>query len=211
MYKKTTDMGIDTGVMRVALTGGIGSGKSYVGWLLRAKGIDVYDCDAAAKRLMATSETLQLQLRQLIGEDVVEQGVLRKDVIAAFLLSGDTNRQRLNDVVHPAVAEDFMVSGLNWMESAIFFDSGFDRRVHIDRVVGVSSPLDVRVRRIMRRDGVTAEVATRWIDAQMAQEELEARCDYVLHNDDDTDMEASVDDMLRALQGSVVRSGTDRM
>lgn len=200
-------MSIDTSVMRVVLTGGIGSGKSFVGRMLRAKGIDVYDCDAAAKRLMATSEALQRQLCRLIGENVVEQGVLRKDVIAAFLLSGDANRQRLNDVVHPAVAEDFMASGMSWLESAIFFDSGFDRRVHVDRVVGVTSPLDVRVRRIMRRDGVTAEVAARWIDAQMAQEELAARCDYVLHNDDSTDMAASVDDMLRALQGSVVRGG----
>ena len=72
--------------MIVALTGGIGSGKSYVCQLLKAHGIDVYDCDAHAKQLMRTSDTLQRELSMLVGEDVYRDGVLQKAVLAQYLL-----------------------------------------------------------------------------------------------------------------------------
>lgn len=183
--------------MLTAITGGIGSGKSYVCRMLESRGISVYDCDAAAKRLMRTSEKLQQELRQLVGQDVyTSDGQLQKRVLADFLLTSEANKQALNDVIHPAVAEDFLSSGMTWLESAILFESGFDRRVSFDRVVCVSAPRDVRIQRIMRRDNITAEKAAEWIDTQMAQEEVERRSHFVIVNDGKSDIEQQIDNML---------------
>lgn len=183
--------------MLTTITGGIGSGKSYVCRMLESRGISVYDCDAAAKRLMRTSEKLQQELRQLVGQDVyTSDGQLQKRVLADFLLASEANKLALNDVIHPAVAEDFLSSGMTWLESAILFESGFDRRIRFDRIVCVSAPRDVRIQRIMRRDNITAEKAAEWIDTQMAQEEVERRSHFVIVNDGKSDIEQQVDNML---------------
>lgn len=183
--------------MLTAITGGIGSGKSYVCRILESRGISVYDCDAAAKRLMRTSEKLQQELRQLVGQDVyTSDGQLQKRILADFLLASEANKLALNDVIHPAVAEDFLSSGMTWLESAILFESGFDRRIRFDRIVCVSAPRDVRIQRIMRRDNITAEKAAEWIDTQMAQEEVERRSHLVIVNDGKSDIEQQVDNML---------------
>ena len=183
--------------MLTAITGGIGSGKSYVCRILESRGICVYDCDAAAKRLMRTSEKLQQELRQLVGQDIyTSDGQLQKRVLSDFLLTSEANKLALNDVVHPAVAEDFLSSGMTWLESAILFESGFDSRVSFDHVVCVSAPRDVRIQRIMRRDNITAEKAAEWIDTQMAQEEVERRSHFVIVNDGKSDIEQQIDNML---------------
>lgn len=183
--------------MLTAITGGIGSGKSYVCRMLESRGISVYDCDAAAKRLMRTSEKLQQELRQLVGQDVyTSDGQLQKCVLADFLLASEANKLALNDVIHPAVAEDFLSSGMTWLESAILFESGFDRRIRFDRIVCVSALRDVRIQRIMRRDNITAEKAAEWIDTQMAQEEVERRSHFVIVNDGNSDIEQQIDNML---------------
>lgn len=183
--------------MLTAITGGIGSGKSYVCRILESRGISVYDCDAAAKRLMRTSEKLQQELRQLVGQDVfTSDGQLQKRVLADFLLASEANKLALNDVIHPAVAEDFLSSGMTWLESAILFESGFDRRIRFDRVVCVSAPRDVRIQRIMRRDNISAAKAAEWIDTQMAQEEAERRSHFIIVNDGKSNIEQQVDNML---------------
>lgn len=183
--------------MLTAITGGIGSGKSYVCRMLESRGISVYDCDAAAKRLMRTSEKLQQELRQLVGQDVyTSDGQLQKRVLADFLLASEANKLALNDVIHPAVAEDFLSSGMTWLESAILFESGFDRRIRFDRIVCVSAPRDVRIQRIMRRDNISAAKAAEWIDTQMAQEEVERRSHFIIVNDGKSNIEQQVDNML---------------
>ncbi len=178
--------------MKTAITGGIGSGKSYVADLLRAKGIDVYDCDAAAKRLMRTSDSLKIQLQRLVGDDVYKDGQLQKRVLATYILTGEKEKQAVNDIVHPAVAKDFEASGQSWLESAILFESGFDKRVQFDHTVCVSAPREVRISRIMQRDHIIREKAEAWIDAQMPQEETERRCDFVIHNDGRHDLDPQI-------------------
>ncbi len=178
--------------MKIAITGGIGSGKSYVADLLRTKGIDVYDCDAAAKRLMRTSDSLKTRLQRLVGDDVYKDGQLQKRVLATYILTGEKEKQAVNDIVHPAVAKDFEASGQSWLESAILFESGFDKRVQFDHTVCVSAPREVRISRIMQRDHISHEKAEAWIDAQMPQEETERRCDFVIHNDGRHDLDPQI-------------------
>jgi dephospho-CoA kinase len=183
----------------IAITGGIGSGKSYVCQLLEKHGIKVYDCDAAAKRLMRTSATLRQQLRQLVGPLVYRGCILQKRVLAEFLLASEANKQAVNEIVHPAVALDFIESDYQWLESAILFDSGFHRRVPFSFVVCVSAPEDVRVQRIMARDGISEAKALEWIHRQMPQEQVEAQSDFVIVNDGVAPLEPQVDHLIHQL------------
>ncbi len=188
--------------MKVAVTGGIGSGKSYVCRMLETHGIKVYDCDAGAKRLMASDADLQLRLKQLVGDNVYgADGLLQKPVLAQFLLESETHKQAVNDVVHPAVARDFEQSDCDWCESAILYDSGFDKRTHFDYVVCVTAPEEVRLARVMVRDHITAPKAQAWIDAVMPQEELVARSDFEIVNDGVSSVESQVQDLLQELKG----------
>ena len=153
--------------MKTAITGGIGSGKSYVCQMLKEQGIEIYDCDSAAKRLMRTSKRLKEQLKALVGSNVYIGGRLNKPVLAQFLLASDDNQKAVNAIVHPAVADDFIASGMEWMECAILFESGFDRLV--DRIVCVTAPHETR--------------PEEWINCQMPQEEVAQRSDIIICND----------------------------
>lgn len=187
--------------MKIAITGGIGSGKSYVCRILEKQGIKVYDCDAEAKRLMRYDADLQESLKQLVGEEVYSaEGILQKPVLAQFLLASEANKQAVNDVVHPAVARDFEQSDYQWLESAILFDSGFDHRTHFDFVVCVTAPVPVRLKRIMLRDHISEQKAQEWIDAVMPQEELAARSDFEIVNDGVRDVEEQVVKLLNYLK-----------
>ena len=189
--------------MKIAITGGIGSGKSYVCRILEKQGIKVYDCDAEAKRLMRYDADLQESLKQLVGEEVYSaEGILQKPVLAQFLLASEANKQAVNDVVHPAVARDFEQSDYQSLESAILFDSGFDRRTHFDFVVCVTAPVPVRLKRIMLRDHISEQKAQEWIDAVMPQEELKVRSDFEIVNDGVRDVEAQVVHLLNLLNPS---------
>ena len=176
--------------MKIGITGGIGSGKSYVCRLLSQRGIAVYDCDAAAKRLIRTSPRLRQQLLELIGS-------LEKADISRFLLASEENQQAVNAIVHPAVFEDFEESGMQWMESAILFESGADKLV--DKVVVVTAPEEVRIRRIMKRDSISREKALQWLERQWPQEQVRERADFEIVNDGETDLDAQVEKLLNKL------------
>ena len=185
--------------MIIALTGGIGSGKSYVCKLLTERGVSVYACDAHAKELMRTSQSLQQQLSTLIGDDVFRDGVLQKSILAAYLLRSEDHVQAVNAIIHPAVAHDFEQSGQAWLESAILFDSGFDKRTHIDKVVCVTAPEEVRIHRVMVRDGISRDKTLEWIERQLPQEEVLRRSDYEIINDGIRPLAPQVDHLLSVI------------
>ena len=173
--------------MKVGITGGIGSGKSYVCQLLEARGIEVYDCDQAAKRIIRTSEKVRQQLLQLIGS-------LEKADIARFLLESEANAKKIDAIVHPAVFRDFEESGYQWMESAILYESGANKLV--DRIIVVTAPEEVRIQRVMQRDSITREKALQWMQRQWPQSELLRRADYEIINDGHTDLNEQLNKIL---------------
>lgn len=181
--------------MRVAITGGIGSGKSFVCRRLEALGIRIYDCDAAAKRLIRESSDIRRQLTALIGDHAyLADRRLNKSAVAEFLLASEANQLAVNAVVHPAVAADFASSAYQWMECAILYESGFDRLV--DRVIAVTAPDTLRIRRIMQRDSITAERAAEWIARQMPQSEVARRADFEIVNDSTQDVDRQIKEIL---------------
>ena len=179
--------------MKIGITGGIGSGKSYVCRLLERRGIEVYDCDAAAKRLIRSSSRLRRQLQELIGS-------LEKADISRFLLASEDNQRAVNAIVHPAVFDDFEQSGMQWMESAILYESGADKLV--DRVVVVTAPEEVRIERIMKRDGITREKALQWIARQWPQELVRERADVEIVNDGKAELAPQIDELLKAFRNN---------
>lgn len=185
--------------MKTGITGGIGSGKSYVCKLLAERGITVYDCDSAAKRLMRTSADIRQQLTSLIGPDAYlpvshsagqDEWQLNKAAVAQFLLASEANAHAIDAVVHPAVFRDFEESGLQWMESAILFESGINRLV--DCVIAVTAPEEIRIQRIMQRDGISREKAKEWMGRQWPQEEVRRRADFEIINDGTTDLNQQI-------------------
>ena len=184
---------------RIAITGGIGSGKSYVCKLLADRGVKVYDCDAAAKRIMATDTALQANLNAVVGEEVFIDGILQNPILAKFLLASEANKQAVNDVVHPAVAADFIASNYKWLESAILFDAKFNERINFDYIVCVIAPEDVRIERIAQRDGISHKQALQWIKRQMPQEEMAQKSNFIIINDGTSDLSAAIMSLLEAV------------
>ena len=176
--------------MRYCLTGGIGAGKSYVCSLLREKGVEIYDTDNAAKRLIAQSPEIRQQLKELIGG-------LDKQTIAAFLMKSEENKLAINSIVHPAVIKDFLDSGYEWMECAIIYEAHLEQ--YVDKVIAVTAPREVRIERIMARDGITRKEAEQWIDAQYPQEKVAERADFVIINDGNKDLQKQIEELWQRL------------
>lgn len=177
-----------TDVRVLALTGGIGSGKSVVSRCLRSMGIPVYDCDREARRLNESHPVIRQQLTELVGNAVYDsEGRLDRAVLAGYLFADVDHARRVNAIIHPRVAEDF----LHWkscqqgpwvaMESAILYESGFDCLA--DRVLMVYAPECVRLQRAMERDGVSAEAVRRRMRNQLPDEEKREKADFTLYND----------------------------
>ena len=182
---------------KIAVTGGIGSGKSFVCRQLVEHGFSIFDCDASAKRLMRESEDVRRGIIGLVGEDAYIDGRLNKAAVANFLMTSDDNTSRLNAVVHPAVAKDFLSSGCQWMECAILFESGFNQ--YVDKVICVAAPLEVRIDRVMQRDGIGRDKVLEWMGKQWPQEQVVAFSDYVIMNDGIQDVDEQLSGLLDML------------
>ena len=192
-------------MISVAITGGIGSGKSFVSRMLEERGIPIYDTDSEAKRLMLSDEGIRRDLIALLGEEVYRDGVLNKPFLASYLFADSRNAARVNGVVHPRVKEDFR----RWvsfhadkevvgMECAILFEAGFQDAV--DAVVMIYAPEDLRIERAMKRDSATEAQIRARIAAQMDDEEKRARADYVVYTDGTLSLDSQLDQLVLQLK-----------
>ena len=181
--------------MKIGITGGIGSGKSYVCQRLIARGYEVYDCDSAAKRLMRTSPEIRQQLTALIGPDTYVGDQFNKAAVARFLLASEGNAHAVDAIVHPAVFRDFEASGMKWMESAILYESGAYHLV--DKTIVVTAPEEVRIQRVMQRDGISREKVLEWMARQLPQEEVRRRADFEIVNDGEADIDKQIEAIIK--------------
>lgn len=169
---------------RVAVTGGIGSGKSTVCTALRAFGYPVYDTDIEARRLMHSDEAVIAAMIAEFGDGAYIDGRLDRAMIARCVFGSQERLLRLNAIVHPAVVADFVRwaeardERLVFVETALLFESGLSAVV--DKSIAVVAPERLRVERVMARDGVSEKEAYGRIRSQMNQEKLAAMCDYTV-------------------------------
>jgi len=174
--------------LKVGLTGGIGSGKTLVCDVLEKLGVAVYYADSEARRLMNSDPELVLQISRLFGNKAYEGGSLNRGFIAHRVFKDKELLTRLNELVHPAVRKDFS----RWAseqkpafyvveEAAILFESGSDR--NMDLTVGVFAEKEIRVLRVMQRDGIAREHVRNRMNSQMNEKEKMEKADIVINND----------------------------
>ena len=192
-------------MISIAITGGIGSGKSYISHILQEYGIPIYNTDDEAKRLMVSDEGIRRDLVALLGEEVYVQGTLNKSLLASYLFADAENASRINGIVHPRVKLDFC----RWleqhtdkeivgMECAILFEAGFDDAV--DAVVMVYAPETLRVERAMKRDHATETQIRARIAAQLDDEEKCKRADYVIYTDGSIPLDSQLSTLIAQLK-----------
>ena len=193
-------------MITLGVTGGIGSGKSYVCHILSGMGAAVYDTDREAKRLMVESPSIRRDLTSIMGEDAyLPDGSVNKPVVADYLFSSPNHAARINAVVHPRVREDFRRwvrdarsgLGLAVLETAILYESGFDREV--DKVLMVNAPIELRISRTIVRDRAVEEAVRSRMAAQMSDEEKLRMADFVITNDGKAELQPQLDRLLEAL------------
>ncbi len=174
--------------IKIGLTGGIGSGKSTIAAIFKVLGIPVYYADDAAKKLMNSDPFLIGELTAAFGKDTYTNGQLNRSYLSSLVFNNPQKLAKLNSIVHPATIAD----ADKWMlqqtsvyaikEAALIFESGANK--HLDKTIGVFCPVQLRVTRVMQRDGTTQEAVTARIGKQMDEEKKMALCDYVITNDD---------------------------
>jgi dephospho-CoA kinase len=177
-------------MLKVGITGGIGSGKTTVCQVFKTLGIPVLYADETARYLMEHDELLIKNIKELLGDQVYVNSALNREQIASAVFNRPDLLQQLNSIVHPAVVQ----YSNNWMqqqtspyvlkEAAIFFESGTDKEMDI--MIGVYAPMKVRILRAMQRDNVTQEKILSRIAQQMDEDEKMKLCDYVITNDGET-------------------------
>jgi dephospho-CoA kinase len=113
------------------------------------------------------------------------------------LLKSEENKLAINSIVHPAVIKDFLNSGCEWMECAIIYEAHLEQ--YVDKVIAVTAPREVRIERIMSRDGISREEAEQWIDAQYPQEKVAERADFVIDNDGNKDLQKQLEEIWQRL------------
>ena len=175
-------------MLKVGLTGGIGSGKSLVARMFGVLGVPVFEADAAGRQLLAEDPAVRAAILDRFGEGVVHHGTVDRKALAAVVFQDPRALADLNAIVHPAVRQAFR----HWaerqhapyvlMEAAILAETGGHQA--FDRVVVVSAPEGLRLARVMARDGVAeAEVKARMRN-QASEEERLAIADHVIVNND---------------------------
>lgn len=194
-------------MISIAITGGIGSGKTYVSNMFQERGVPIYNADTEAKRLMVQDEVIRKELIALVGEEVYQGTELNKPLLASYLFSSAEHVQQINSIVHPRVKADFVewlkarreyaVAGI---ESAILFEAGF--RDSVDSVIMVSAPEELRLARAMKRDGATEQQIRNRMSVQMNEDEKIRMADFVIYNDETKPLDEQISFILQILKTS---------
>ena len=174
-------------MIKIGITGGIGSGKSVVSSLLELEGIPVYLADDAGKRLADTSPVIRKKLLALTDDAIYLNDKLDRQRLASLIFSDESLLKKVNEIIHPVVGNDFE----EWitkqtakhcaLESAILYESQFDKEV--DFVLMVYAPVELRLTRAMLRDGVSEAEILKRMNRQMPDDLKRKQADYVIIND----------------------------
>jgi dephospho-CoA kinase len=179
-------------MLKVGLTGGIGSGKSIAGKVFSILGIPVYQADVAAKRLYDTDDSLRNELISLFGVQLYSTGTLDRTKLAAIIFANSDDRIKVNELVHPVVLRDFLnyVSCLPEKtpyvihEAAILYEAKIE--AFFDVIITVEAPEDLKIARVLARENTVAENVKRRIATQLPDKLKIERSDYNILNDDKT-------------------------
>jgi dephospho-CoA kinase len=189
--------------LKVGISGGIGSGKSYVSNLLEEKGFPVYNADARAKELMNSNPVIREALTEAFGEEVFIDNQLNRPFLANIIFNAPERREWVNSVGHPVVYADFaewaneQTSNIVFQENAVMFDTGSYRK--FDKTILVFADLETRIRRTMLRDNSDRKDVQARINSQGNPEEHKKLADFVIDNSEGKDVEQQLEAILQSL------------
>ncbi len=193
-------------MVRIGITGGIGSGKSVVSELMKIMNIPVYNADDASKNILKTDLSVQKKLKELLGDHIFSGDELNKALMASLIFNNPDLLSKTNAIIHPAVFDDFN----NWSkkqktemiacESAIIFESGMNR--FLDHVITVFAPVKTRIERAKMRDNASEEQIISRIKNQFPDEEKVKLSDFTLVNDNRQAIIPQLRTILRQLDSS---------
>ncbi len=175
-------------MLKIGLTGGLGSGKTTVAHIFEVLGIPVYYADAASKRLMNDDEKVKAAVQNAFGKEVYPEGKLDRKYLAKIVFKDEKKLELLNSIVHPATLRDAdewiskQTAPYAIKEAALIFESGSHQS--LDYVIGVKAPLHLRLQRAMKRDNISHEEAMARINKQINEEIKMRLCDFIIINDE---------------------------
>ncbi|NVO10632.1 MAG: dephospho-CoA kinase [Bacteroidales bacterium] len=176
-------------MLKIGVTGGIGSGKTQVCSIISAMGYPIFNADLVARRIVEEDSKIIMSIKEVFGDNIYSNGLLNRKRVAELVFSNPKLLETLNYIVHPAVKDYFNNWVLNYHsrslvveEAAILFES--DTYKDLDKIIVVSAPLEVRINRVKKRDGMSREAILNRINSQLHQEELIKRGDYIIENDE---------------------------
>jgi dephospho-CoA kinase len=175
-------------LLKIGLTGGIGSGKTTVAKIFEQLGTPVYYADMRAKSIIEEDEMVRNAIISNFGEQSFVDGKYNRSYISSIVFNDAEKLLQLNQIVHPAAIAD----AAEWMkkqnapyiikEAALLFESGSHK--HLDKIIGVTSPTHLRMKRTASRDQISEEEVMKKIALQMPNEEKMAKCDYIVTNNE---------------------------
>ena len=183
-------------MLKIGLTGGIGSGKTSVSKLFKKWGAYILDADAIAKEILNTNEIAQGEIIAEFGSDILNKdGKIEKQKLARIAFQDENHQLRLNTIIHPYVFliidstfDEILANGKHdvfCVDAALIYESGAD--THMDYVVVVTSNLRLRTERVMSRGGLTREEFLKRLDLQWSDEDKIHMADFVIHNNSTQD------------------------
>lgn len=192
--------------MVVGVTGSIGSGKTTFCNVLRERGFLVYDTDKEARNLQNNDAALVAEIKALFGNEIYNEHGLDRKQLGALVFENAALLKQLGDIVHPYVRNNFKQwiaenseQKLLFVECAILFEGGFNQFTH--RNILITAEEDVRIKRVQKRDGISAELVKKRIDKQWPDSQKKLLSDFVVHTDDGIiSTEQKVEEILKALK-----------
>lgn len=194
-------------MIKLAITGGIGCGKSVVSRIMEIAGVPVYDCDSRAKSLMVSDASIVKSLKKMFGDECYrEDGSLNRQYVASCIFTNKTNIERMNALVHPAVKKDFQqwavrqYSDVVAVETAILYESGMIDTV--DKVLVVWAGRETAIARTMSKSGMSRMQVEDRMRNQMTTDDLLLLSDYSIYNDGDNPLVPEVLELVAQLKGA---------
>ena len=174
----------------IGLTGGIGSGKTTVARIFSMLNVPVYNSDEAGRKITNKDPFVKSSIKEQFGADMFDnQDNLNREKLSAIVFNDSSALAKLNAIIHPAVAQDFKTwcdnqsSPYVIKETAILFEHGLDNQ--LNGVIVVEAPDELKIKRVMHRNGITEDAVRQRIQQQLPQDELISRADWVIHNNEE--------------------------
>lgn len=197
-------------MLKVGLTGGIGSGKSVVSRILVAMGYTVFNSDDSARKIVNENARVREALCAEFGADLYQNGLLDRPKLAKIIFSDTGARERVNHLIHPFVREAFNELAENSRHSLIFNEAAIlfetDAAARMDRMILVTAPEEVRIQRVMQRDGATEEEVRMRMKQQWSDAQKIPLADFQIINDDAQPVLAQVERVVEELNAYLTSS-----